>query len=776
MGGPGMRSSTAGVNSAPNISSVNVAIDPVKVIRRHLRLFIITGVVGVVLGVGSFVLLRRFAPRYTAIAQFEYIAQIRSADDVGDTGANDEIERFMSTQAHILTQDEVLQLALTDPRILNDTDWVKPFLKNGKLNVDKALLELKDIVHARPLPDTAFVELRVVANTPKDAANIANSIQSVYIRQQVNKTQSFANDAVEAMSRQQNTLQEERKALLDRMAKLMRDNSIESWDERLDTLTMRLQALNPKYVELGENIALLSKQLSQYEDQLNAPGGATYPQAVHDEVDADPIIISLRQDIAQSEAALKSSRRRFGDNHRLVLRIQHDIQAKGDQLASEREQLLAERFEQKVEESRASLEILQKAADVMLTSIEELQEKKQEIARLREDYFTMKAESEKLAKQGEDYGNRIADEHARNERTASTRIRNSVQAPTPQEPSFPRIKIVAPGVTILVVGLVAGVVFLRELLEQRVRGPADLKTISRARALGVIPDMNEDLANPEHFELASLDQASGTIAESIRQLRATMVKACEQARHKTILFVSGMPGSGSTSIITNLASSLALAERRTLIIDANFRRARMHEVFGLPATPGLGEVLADDVSLEDGVHATDSPGLDVLPAGAEQTRVSERLTTNAVSRVLSQAREVYDIVLIDVAPAMISSDAFALANRCDAVVLVIRAMGEKRGLIARLLNQFNETDAQSLGVVVNRVVSSAGGYLKANYRVLHEYQNGSTAPVADASAQSAPARVNGEASKAGRSLQRASRKRASSARDGDHAEPRDFDR
>lgn len=742
---PGSAQRAAPAAGAPAAAALNAAIDPIKVLRRHLRLFIATGVVGAVLGVATHFALLRLTPRYTARAQFEYIAQIRSASDIGDTGSNDEIERFMNTQAHVLTQDTVLSQALSDPRVHTETHWAQQFKSGGQINVDKALIEMQDIVRARPIPDTAVVELAVVTADAQDSTNIANAIQSVYVRLQTQKTQNFALEAVEALTRQLNTLNNERRSLEESMQRLMRENSIESWDEDLDTLTIRLKALNPKYIELSENIAILKEQLRQYEEQINAPGGATYPQVVHDEVDKDPITVSLRQNISSLEASLKSSRKRYGDNHRIVRRLRHQIEATQEQLADTQQDLLAEKFAQQIEQTRASLSSFQEAADKMLANIEEIRTKKQEVSRLREQYFTMKADAEDRATQAQELEMKIADERARNERTASTRILKWTPAAKPRTPTFPRLQIVGPGVMILSLGVVGGLVFLRELLEQRVRGPADLKAVPRARVLGVIPDISEDPAQPARFELAALDEPGGAVAESIRQLRAALSKAVEQGGHKTVLFVGGMPGSGATCVVTNLAASLALAERKALVIDANFRRPGVHLVFDMEPAPGLGEVLAGQATLHDAIRPTEAPGLDVLPAGSAANRISERLTTNAISRILSQAREVYDFVLIDTAPAMISSDAMALANRCDAVVLVVRAMGEKRGLISRVLAQLEEMRAKTLGVTINRVMSSAGGYLKRNYRTMHEYQNGSMSAIGFRAAHPPAPSVNGEA-------------------------------
>jgi Mrp family chromosome partitioning ATPase len=93
-----------------------------------------------------------------------------------------------------------------------------------------------------------------------------------------------------------------------------------------------------------------------------------------------------------------------------------------------------------------------------------------------------------------------------------------------------------------------------------------------------------------------------------------------------------------------------------------------------------------------------------------------------MTALLAEAKSRYDLVLIDTAPAIVAGDGLALAQRCDASLLVVRAMGEKRGLVARVRNELSETRGEFLGVLVNAVRASPGGYLKGNLRAAQEYQ------------------------------------------------------
>lgn len=198
--------------------------------------------------------------------------------------------------------------------------------------------------------------------------------------------------------------------------------------------------------------------------------------------------------------------------------------------------------------------------------------------------------------------------------------------------------------------------------------------------------------------------------------------------HKSLVVIGGMPGSGATSITSNLAFVYAAAEHRVLLVDANFRRPAIHKIFGRAEGPGLADVLARAKTLTEAVQPAQKPGEpDILSAGSAQHRVFERLGANVMSDLLREAGEKYDIVLIDVPPAVVSGDGMAIANRADASILVVRALAEKRGLVSRLRNELSESRAEFLGVVINGVRSSAGGYFKRNIRATQEYHKTGTA-------------------------------------------------
>jgi capsular exopolysaccharide synthesis family protein len=299
-------------------------------------------------------------------------------------------------------------------------------------------------------------------------------------------------------------------------------------------------------------------------------------------------------------------------------------------------------------------------------------------------------------------------------------------ATTPRERSFPQWKVMLPLGGLLGLLLVAAVAFLREFMDQRVRYTSDLAGIP-ARLLGTVPDASEDPTGVKNVEFVVRDRPESVLAETARQAAAHVQKQMIHGGHRVLMVASGLPESGTTTMASNLAASFAASDRRTLLLDANFRRPAIARISGLdPDSVGLGDVLAGTAKLESAVHNV-SPRLDVLPAGTAASRVVERLGTARVDEILREMKDRYDFIIIDAPPSVVAGDALVLAAKVDATMMVVRAFQEQRGLVSRMVNQLSDMPSAFLGIVLNRPRMTAGGYFRKNYEAMARY---STAPAA----------------------------------------------
>jgi capsular exopolysaccharide synthesis family protein len=389
-----------------------------------------------------------------------------------------------------------------------------------------------------------------------------------------------------------------------------------------------------------------------------------------------------------------------------------------------RDQLHASLWQAELEQMRTAMSSLTAQATDMEKKRQELAVRRQDIGRAIVRFNQIEAELKDLSEQLARYQIGYDNLQIANTGNLDARVRVIASAQIPKERSFPRLKVMLPAGAFLMTLLVGGVIFLREVLDQRVRGPADAAMVPRVKVLGIVPMASEDPARPANIETVFRDSPGGVITESFRQIRAPLVQKMDQGGHKTLLVLGGMPGSGATSVASNLALACAAAGERVLLIDANLRRPSVHKAYKLADLRGLADVLAGAAPLGDCVQESGVSGLHLLGAGTSALRQPERLGGDAMARLLLEAGARFDRVFLDTAPAMVAGDGIALASRCDAVMVVVRAYAEKRGLLARIRGQLADTRADFIGVVVNAVRSSAGGYLKRNIKATHQYQNG----------------------------------------------------
>ncbi len=704
-------------------SPAATAIDPRKLLLQYWPWMIGAGFMGIVLGIGVHFALLKTYPLFDGTVYFEFYSSIERADDARQMSDSSEaeIERFIGSQVARMISESTLKKAVQDPQVRSDTRWIRPYTKNGAIDIPDASLELEEITKARLLPDSNIVELKVTTTNKTDCATLVKAIKEAYLDALRQEQRERSLDLLEPLNRRLTATQEERVLKQERMSRLFEESDLDTLEEQLSLEQTEIENLLPVVVDTSYNLELYREQQAQYQAMLNNPGGPKFPEDVKLQVEQDPIMLNLRGQIAQLKASLLAVQEQYGPNHREARRLERIITGTTIQTEKEREKLHGERFAETMESLQVQIQNLSATLEETEAQLNDARIKLTELNRIRQDYETLEEETVRLAEQELELKDRIDEQQAVLQRSDSTRVNVIQDAQRPDRPSFPKWFIVMPVVAFLCVMATAGVILLRELMEQRVRGPADLRAVPRARVLGVLPALSEDPSRPDAFETAVRDRPAGVVAECVRQLRGDLLKKMIRGNHKSLLIMGGMPESGATSVVINLAISMAANQYRVLVVDANLRKSKVHAIMNVAGYPGLCEAMEGEVQLADVIQKTDFDGIDVLAAGEADQASFERLSSEAMKRQIAQVRDQYDFVLIDSAPAIVSSDAMALAQHADASALVVRAFGEKRGLVGRIGGQLEDSHSDYLGVIINAVRASAGGYFRRNFRATHAY-------------------------------------------------------
>lgn len=722
---PAIRPPAGGPGGGAPAGIGGVAIDPIKLLMKYKYILGGAAGVGMVLGVIAYFLLLKFSPVWTSAVIFQtYTPSSSLVQSVSSNESQNEIERFMLTEARQMTREDVLNRVANNPALAREApNWTAQFEEGGKLNTIATVKQLQEVARARIVPGTRLIELSASCRWREDSTALAKLLKEAYmteLRRVANVSTQTTRDQLQAqiekLSTEQRDLQARREAML-------RDANLTTIAEQGSEILQRLYILNSRILEAQNDIQMKRVAIKQLQDQLDNPAGIQYTDQIKMEVEEEPLIIHIKQMIQGTEADLKGMLMRgMTREHREYKRGDSMLQGMNQNLTQAREEGMRKKFDSNLEQLKMMVQALESQERDMTKQRDELSEKQQAAARALVQVKDLDDRIANIQRSGATFKEQLGTATMLAELPTSIRVVVASDEKLPREVSSPKLMVILPAAMLGVVGLVSALILAIELMDSRVKGPADIALMPRTRLLGWIPDASEDPAGSGAIETTFRDRPKGVIAENYRQIRSVIAKRMTQAGHKTLVVISGMPGSGSTSVLCNMALAWAAADKKVAIIDANFRRPGVHRVFALRETPGLADILSGG-NLEEAIQHTGDARLDLISAGSREKRVFEMFSSERFSQLLAELKARYDLVLIDVAPALVASDSFAIANRCDASCLVVRALGEKRGLVGRLRNDLNDAKSEFLGVIVNAVKPSAGGYIRGNMRATHEYQN-----------------------------------------------------
>jgi tyrosine-protein kinase len=283
----------------------------------------------------------------------------------------------------------------------------------------------------------------------------------------------------------------------------------------------------------------------------------------------------------------------------------------------------------------------------------------------------------------------------------------------PRSPSSP--DVVANVVVGGLIGLLGGIAlaFLVERLDDSVRSKEMAEKLTGLATLGVIPRRS---GGSSSSELTVLDEPASPAAEAYRLLRTSVRFLGLDGSMRRLLVTSAAPSEGKTVVAANLAIALAQGGSRVLLVGADLRRPRVHELFGAAKAPGLTSVLLEEVTVEAATYAIEEvPGLHVMAPGSAPPNPAELVDSARFRDLLGSLSEVYDMVVVDSPPVLPVTDAQVLTRSADGVLLVV-AYGEtsKRGL-ARAVELLGQVEAPLVGTVLN-LVPTKEGYGGQTYR------------------------------------------------------------
>ena len=705
-------------------------LDPFRVLRRHLLLILSSIVTGVVLGFVAFVLFYFLLPLYSAVVVFEIRGALDEGFDpiVGDIERQDVLTRLATTEMYLLLSRPVLEAAVKKPDVQNTTWYIANFA--GDLNVgelDEAVDELEDDLRARLVAGSNLFTLKWSNGNALDVPEVLGAVADAYIAKRKADDRVAYNVNLEVFQSQLGTFTRNLDDLGQEIEAYIREKGITDIDHsRSSQLAMAQEGLTGQISNSQASLSFAENRYLQLAAKLEGTVSPTEEDRRRAEMDA--LVRPHEAAMLGTKTVLYGLREQYRDpDHPMILRGEARLRATEAEYENKIKEIMTDNLQAELKQYGAQIESLRSVLD----GLEEKHEQNDGLLRtLSADmshYREMEYQRELLLGRRDDTLVAINEIKLVQLRDDARRVRIAQNAQLPREKSFPKIELVVPLTTLLVVGSVIGLIFLREITDQRVKSAADIEVLPSGRVLGVIPELAEDPCKSAAAELVVRECPNSVLAESYRQVSALIAKAMDQSGHRTLLLVGGLPDAGTTTAATNLAAAAAAAGRTAVTVAGHLHTPRLADVMGGSGDdPGLGDLLAGEASLDEVIRTTEH-GIDVVTAGRPANRAFERLNNGAFDSVMAELRTRYDLVLVDAPPAVVAGDALVLANKLDAAVLIVRANQEQRGLVARLINQLMDASCEQLGVILNRPRGTAGGYFKKNFAAMAGYSSTSSA-------------------------------------------------
>jgi capsular exopolysaccharide synthesis family protein len=699
-------------------------IDPFRLVRRHMILLIATGIFGVFLGLVAWFLLNRFSPLYSGEVLFQINAGLTESREVAsqDLARDDLVLRLATTESMLLTSRGVLEAACKTQDVQSTVWFRKNFTDDALVAlIDEAVDELEEDLNRKVVQGTNLFGLRWSAATASDVPIVLNSIGRAYLERGRQIGNEVYNDNIALFRSELTKTSRKLDDLGQRIEEFIREKGITSLDDpRSNSLMLALQHLVERMSETNANLNMGRSMREQVAAKLEG----TIEPSDEDRRMAEehPAVRPHELAVMQNKTILRELREKYRDpNNYMTRNSERRLRALELEYEAKIDEIMGNNLHASLKALTDSIDRSKSLVDELEGDYEEKDSLMQSLAADMSRYLEMEEERNHLALTRDADIELIKEVNLMRLRADSARVAMAQRALTPREKSFPKIEFIVPATAVLVLGLMTGLLFLREVTDQRVKTASDLFVVPDARVLGVIPELEEDPTRAKRAELAVLLSPRSVLAESYRQACALIDKSMARMGHQTLLVVGGLPEAGTTTIVTNIAASAAASGRSVIVVDANFRRSRLAGAMGVDGDAvGLGELLIEKAAIDDAIQTTESD-IHVMSAGKPAHRVYERFNSGRFESVMSELRHRFDLIIIDAPPAVVAGDAMVLANKVDAAIMIVRAYQEQRGLVARLMNQLVDARCEMLGMILNRPRGTAGGYFKKNFDAMASY-------------------------------------------------------
>jgi len=646
-------------------------------------------------------------------------------------------ENYIQTQADILQSHSLVARVAAKLRLPEQPEFKG---RPGRLDKVRALVGIRSVqtpttvdgvagrvsknLLVQPRRGTTLIDVQYDCPDPVLAAQVVNALSTAFVDYNLELRAGTRQQTRELLQRELDSLKSQLKEAEDNLQSYAQSTNLVFTNDNNSVAEQRLRQLQE---ELSRVQAERMTRQSQAELASSTP-----PEALPEVLDNSNLhgyqakLADLKRELADLTATYTS-------NHYKVKRVEAQIAELEALFTRERSNVVG----RSNNEYRSALR-----REMLLSSAYNAQSKLvSEQAAKAVHYNLLKQQVETYRRLFDDMTQKVNEAGiAPAVRASHARLVDAAKTPGgPYKPNLPLNTALG-----FIAGLFLGcaLVIMQDQTDRTLKSPGDSNMYLNVPELGVIPVADAETTNlltigsglkngaaRTSVELTTWRDGSSVLAESVRAtLTSILFSTSEEVSSRVIVITSPGPGEGKSTVISNLAIALAEIHRRVLVIDADLRRPRLHDIFKVPNTWGLSYALSpntrfDETTLDSLALGTEVKNLSIIPAGPNRVNGSTALHSTRVPKMMEYFRSRYDIVLVDTPPLLHMSDARLLGRLADTVILVIRAGKTTRGAAKAAWERFAADGTPVLGTILNGwdPRSAAGSYYENAYKSAYRY-------------------------------------------------------
>jgi polysaccharide biosynthesis transport protein len=631
-----------------------------------------------------------------------------------------DFQTYQRTQLTVVKSRKVLSAALNDPKV-------------SKLEVVRGQVDPVLWLEKRIQADYQGEILRISmsGDKPDDLAILVNAV-----------TEAYRRHIVEDESRERRTRQGELQRIYDEYQKKLAQKRGE-----LKKLTQKVGANDKQSIiyvrELAiERLATVRRELIQVQGDLRrakAELDIRLAQEKSGAVSGPPIAEASIQQMVDADAEVNQQKtriRQLAAAKAEAMRLARNLSDPSIVAASKKLEVARKELDKRVVVVRIqAIERLGRVSpdgeDLSVRGLRDRVGMLEELGKVTQAIFDAEAVEKEELSQDANYIDNIQDEilHADNaakrigeelevltvELKAPSRVQPLESADAPRKEEDKRVS------TASLAGLGAFGVFILGVafLEFRTRRISSVDEVTQGlglRVMGALPPIRNPGRRIARSGGGSDPYSKNLLTESIDSIRTMILHSTGDRSLRSIMVTSATSGEGKTSLACHLATSLARAGIKTLLIDCDLRKPSIHRLYDVPATPGFSEFLRGEVGADEVVRATTTDGPDLITAGACDAPALRALAQAASGAIFDVFHSTHDIIVLDTSPVLPVADALLVGRHVDAAVYSILSDVSRFPWTLAALGRLRSLHIRILGAVVTGTRSQIyGHYYNSEY-------------------------------------------------------------